>query len=93
MGLVALLINDKPTLVLPHITVKKQVRQEPTNYFQLTKETILFTSENQDRYELWSCQNLYEALRYLLDNITFGLVQSYTDKLLAFRWIHIVLFL
>ena len=28
-----------------------------------------FTSEQPKRYKLWSCQKLYDALHYLLDNI------------------------
>ena len=28
-----------------------------------------FTSSDQGRYTLWSCQNVYDALSYLLDNI------------------------
>ena len=31
--------------------------------------TFVFTSEDTKRYKLWSCQNVCEALIYLLDNI------------------------
>ena len=30
---------------------------------------FLVTSSDQSRYTLWSCQNVYDALSYLLDNI------------------------
>ena len=30
---------------------------------------FLFTSCYQRRYKLWSCQNVYDALSYLLDNV------------------------
>ena len=33
------------------------------------KKNAFFTSEHQNRYKLWSCQNMCEALTYLLDNI------------------------
>ena len=33
------------------------------------KERLFFTSEDTKRYKLWSCQNVCEALIYLLDNI------------------------
>ena len=47
-----------------------------------------FTSSDQSRCTLWSCQNVCDALSYLLDNIyiRFG---SYTDKLLESRWVQI----
>ena len=38
-------------------------------------------------YHLWSCQNVCDALSFLLDNLAL----SYTDKLVVFRWVQIVL--
>ena len=35
----------------------------------LWKYQMCFTSEDTKRYKLWSCQNVCEALIYLLDNI------------------------
>ena len=32
-------------------------------------EKLFFTSSDQSRYTLWSCQNVCDALSYLLDNI------------------------
>ena len=32
-------------------------------------KTAFFTSEQPKRYKLWSCQNMCDALHYLLDNI------------------------
>ena len=32
-------------------------------------ERLFFTSSDQSRYTLWSCQNVCDALSYLLDNI------------------------
>ena len=37
--------------------------------FLLSSILSLFTSEHQNRYKLWSCQNMFEASTYLLDNI------------------------
>ena len=33
------------------------------------RNAFFFTSEHKNRYKLWSCQNICEALTYLLDNI------------------------
>ena len=33
---------------------------------------VFFTSSDQSRYTLWSCQNVCDALSYLLDNIYIG---------------------
>ena len=39
------------------------------SYIACNKTNALFTSELQNQYQLWSCQNMCEALTYLLDNI------------------------
>ena len=46
-------------------------------------------ASDQSRYTLWSCQNVCDALSYLLDNISLDLGPSCTDKLLEFRWVQI----
>ena len=38
-------------------------------YIACNERNAFFISEHQNRYKLWSCQNMYEALTYLLDNI------------------------
>ena len=43
-----------------------------------------FTSEHQNRYKLWSFQNMSEALTYLLDDIFIRFGTKFTDKLLVF---------
>ena len=35
----------------------------------VTTETHFFTSEKPKKYHAWSCQNVYDALTLLLDNI------------------------
>ena len=34
----------------------------------------VFIPEHQNRYKLWSCQNMCEALTYLIDNIFIILI-------------------
>ena len=38
-------------------------------YIACNERQAFFTSEDTKRYKLWSCQNVCEALIYLLDNI------------------------
>ena len=42
---------------------------EGLSYLACNERNAFFTSEHQNRYKLWSCQNMCEALTYLLDNI------------------------
>ena len=42
---------------------------EGSPYIACNERQAFFTSEDTKRYKLWSCQNVYEALIYLLDNI------------------------
>ena len=37
--------------------------------WHIMTERLFFTSSDQSRYTLWSCQNVCDALSYLLDNI------------------------
>ena len=60
-------------------------RREGSPYLACNERSAFFTSEHRNRYKLWSCQNMCEALTYLLDNILLGSVLSYTDQLLVFR--------
>ena len=39
------------------------------SYIACNERQAFFTSEDTKRYKLWSCQNVCEALIYLLDNI------------------------
>ena len=40
----------------------------------------VFTSEKPKQYHAWSCQNVCDALTFLLDSILFVLTQSCIDK-------------
>ena len=44
---------------------------EGSPYFACNERQAFFTSEDTKGYKLWSCQNVCEALIYLLDNIYF----------------------
>ena len=45
------------------------VKREGSPYIACNERQAFFTSEDTKRYKLWSCQNVCEALVYLLDNI------------------------
>ena len=63
---------------LPHNLIKKKklinliewtFKRECSPYIACNERQAFFTSEDKKRYKLWSCQNVCEALIYLLDNI------------------------
>ena len=85
--------------MLPHHLIKDKLIDlinqtfiwENTQYLACNEGCAFFTSEVNKNYNSWSCQNICDALVYLLDNIfiRFGII----DKLLVFRWELIVLLL
>ena len=87
---------------LPHNLIKEKLinliewtfKREGSPYIACNERQAFFTSEDTERYKLWSCQNVCEVLIYLLDKIfILDLALSYTDKLLVFRWVLIALLL
>ena len=62
---------------LPHNLIKEKLinliewtfKREGSPYIACNERQAFFTSEDTKRYKLWSCQNICEALIYLLDNI------------------------
>ena len=62
---------------LPHNLIKEKLinliewtfKREGSPYIACNERLAFFTSEDTKRYKLWSCQNVCEALIYLLDNI------------------------
>ena len=62
---------------LPHNLIKKKLinliewtfKREGSPYIAYNERQAFFTSEDTKRYKLRSCQNVCEALIYLLDNI------------------------
>ena len=87
---------------LPHNLIKEKLidliertfyKKEGKLYLAFNDKNAFFTSKDHYKgYHLWSCQNVCDALSFLLDNIyiRFG---TNTDKLLVFRWVRIVLLL
>ena len=64
-------------ITLPHNLIKEKLinliewtfKREGSPYIACNERQAFFTSEDTKRYKLWSCQNVCEALIYLLDNI------------------------
>ena len=62
---------------LPHNLIKEKLinliewtfKREGSPYIACNERQAFFTSEDTKRYKLWACQNVCEALIYLLDNI------------------------
>ena len=62
---------------LPHNLIKEKLinliewtfKREGSPYIACNERQAFFTSEDTRRYKLWSCQNVCEALIYLLDII------------------------
>ena len=62
---------------LPHNLIKEKLinliewtfKREGSSYIASNERQAFFTSGDTKRYKLWSCQNVCEALIYLLDNI------------------------
>ena len=62
---------------LPHNLIKEKLinliqwtfKRKGSPYIACNERQAFFTSEDTKRYKLWSCQNVCEALIYLLDNI------------------------
>ena len=52
-----------------------------TLYLACKDQRAFFTSDVYKNYNLWSCQNVCEALVYLLDNILLDLERNVTDEL------------
>ena len=86
------LIKEK----LPDLIERTFNIKEGKLYLARNDKKAFFTStDHYSGYHLWSCQNVCDALSFLLENINFisGLALSYTDKLLVFRWVQIVFLL
>ena len=86
---------------LPHNLIKEKLTElieqtynvEGSLYLACNDKMPFYTSEQPDRYKLWSCQELCDALNYLLDNMFIRFARNYIDKLLVFQWVQIVLLL
>ena len=79
---------------LPHNLIMEKLNdltelsfeREGLPYLACNERNAFFNSELENRYKLWSCQNMCEALTYLLENffIRFG---ELLQKLRARVWI------
>ena len=49
--------------------LQKGIKNYGSLYLACNDRKAFFTSSDQSRYTLWSCQNVCHALSYLLDNI------------------------
>ena len=49
--------------------LEKGIKNYGSLYLACNDKNAFFTSSDQSRYTLWSCQNVCDALSYLLDNI------------------------
>ena len=62
---------------LPHNLIKENLTElieqtfnrESSLYLACNDKNAFFKFEQPKRYKLWSCQNMCDALHYLLDNI------------------------
>ena len=62
---------------VPHNLIKEKLinliewtfKREGSSYIACNERQAFFTSGDTKRYKLWSCQNVSEALIYLLDII------------------------
>ena len=67
---------DFPTIytALPHNLIKDKLiertfQREGSPYLACNDRNAFFTSENLKKYHAWSCQNVCDALTFLLDHI------------------------
>ena len=51
------------------VDLQKGIKTMVHFIWHVMTERLFFTSSDQSRYTLWSCQNVCDALSYLLDNI------------------------
>ena len=54
--------------------LEQTFNREGSLYLACNDKNAFFTSEQPNRYKLWSCLKMYDALHYFLDNlfIRFG---------------------
>ena len=71
------MIFQHPIPLLPHNLIKEKLinliewtfKREGSLYIACNERQAFFTSGDTKRYQLWSCQNICDALIYPLDNI------------------------
>ena len=86
---------------LPHNLIKEKLinliewtfKRDGSPYIACNERQAFFTSEDTKRYKLWSCQNVCEALIYLLDNIYIRFGTKLYRQIVGIPWVLIVLLL
>ena len=51
--------------------IERTFQREGSPYLACNDRNAVFTSEKPKKYHAWSCQNVCDALTFLLDNILF----------------------
>ena len=76
------LIKEKKLQDLIEWAFKRALKNYGSLYLACNDRKAFFTSSDQSRYTLWSCQNVCDALSYLLDNIyiTGAFTYQYTPQ-------------
>ena len=59
--------------------IEWSIKREGLLYLACNERNMFFTSEHQNRYKVWTCQSMCEALICRLDNIFIRFGLSYTD--------------
>ena len=85
---VCLLMNFTLYTTLPYNLIKDKLtdliertfQKEGSPYLACNDRNAFFTSEKPKKHHAWSCQNVRDALTFLLDNILFDLARSCIDK-------------
>ena len=52
--------------------IKRTFQRKGSPYLACNDRNAIFTSEKTKKYHAWSCQNVFDALTFLLDNIFIG---------------------
>ena len=54
--------------------IERTFQREGSPYLACNDTNAFFTSENPKKYHAWSCQNVWDALTFLLDNIVIQFI-------------------
>ena len=62
-------ITSPSASAVDRVDLQKGIKNYGSLYLACNDRKAFFISSDQSRYTLWSCQNVCDALSYLLDNI------------------------
>ena len=60
--------------------IERTFQREDPPYLACNDRNASFTSEKPNKYQAWSCQNVCDALTFVLKTFLFDLAQSCIDK-------------